>query len=431
MTYSRGGHCYGTAGSSSRSSVVGEGIDLGAIAKLRREVLERENQALAARLNDAETLTVKKTAECEGLKRTLDEKDAEDEVLRQRMMELEISHAQRESVEKALETMSASAAEAQAQALEAQAQVLEARAMAAEAEEKIADANARAEAANRLKEEAVAAAKKARAEAAKLTSASPGAAAAGKSAGSPSPPGSSPGGTPNPKPVAADANGGMAGFSPLSAARARADASVKECDQLRSMLNELSSTMRKRGIDALKRINGLEEERDAAEEERDELLGVKEKLTQEIAGMREAAHEAVRQVRLEQVKEQHVAAMRVGEMHQIVANEKRIAAGARAETEAVLKRMGEHLDQGMAARRQMEETREAMKLVKEEAKVLRTIAANLAKEVIEAQERGAASGEIRVPIAPPKALSSPGQGRATGLSGEYWYNPMSGEIKLL
>ena len=46
--------------------------------------------------------------------------------------------------------------------------------------------------------------------------------------------------------------------------------------------------------------------------------------------------------------------------------------------------MGEHLDQAMAARRQAEEMREAMKIVKEEAKVLRTIAAGLAKEVVEA-----------------------------------------------
>ena len=409
------------ASSSSRSSVVAEGTDVGAIAKLRRDVLERENQALAARLKDAETLNVKKIAECDRLQHTLDEKEAEEESARRRMMELEISHAQRESVEKALETMSASAAEAQAQALEAQAQVLEARAMAAEAEEKVAAANARAEAANRSKDEAVAVAKQARAEAANLAASSSATTSAG---------GGDSGKT-NSKPVAADASGGMAGFSPLSAARARADSSQQECDQLRTMLNDLSSTLRKRGIDALQRVARLEEERDTAEEERDELLGVKEKLTQEIAGMREAAHEAVRQVRLEQVKEQHVAAMRVGEMNQIVAHEKRIAAGARAETEAVLKRMGEHLDQGMAARRQMEETREAMKLVKEEAKVLRAITAGLAKDVIEAQKRGAAAGEIRVPVAPPKALSSPGQGRATGLSGDYWYNAVSGEIKLL
>ena len=57
-----------------------------------------------------------------------------------------------------------------------------------------------------------------------------------------------------------------------------------------------------RGIHALQRVAELEEERDKAEEERDTLLGVKEKLTGELAGMREAAHEAVRQVRLEQVK---------------------------------------------------------------------------------------------------------------------------------
>ena len=52
----------------------------------------------------------------------------------------------------------------------------------------------------------------------------------------------------------------------------------------------------------MQRVAELEEERDKAEEERDALLGEKEKLTGELAGMREAAHEAVRQVRLEQVK---------------------------------------------------------------------------------------------------------------------------------
>ena len=81
VTYSRGGHFLGTgASSSSRSSVVAEGIDVGGIAKLRRDVLERENQALAARLKDAETLNVKKIAECDRLQHTLDEKEAEEEL---------------------------------------------------------------------------------------------------------------------------------------------------------------------------------------------------------------------------------------------------------------------------------------------------------------------------------------------------------------
>lgn len=111
-------------------------------------------------------------------------------------------------------------------------------------------------------------------------------------------------------------------------------------------------------------------------------------------------------------------------MNKIVEHERRAAGGARAETEAVLKRMGEHLDQAMAARRQAEEMRETVKLIKEEARVLRAIAAGLAKAAVE-------GGEIKVPVAPPKELLSPGQGRATGLSGEYWYNTVTGEIKLL
>ena len=258
VTYSRGGTFFGTSGAgvggSGRNSLVGEGVDLSAVARLRRDVLERENQALATRLHDAESENAKKSAECERLQRALEDKDAEDEALRRRMMELEISHAQRLSVEKALETMSTSAAEAQAQALEASAQVLEAQAMAAEAEEKVAAANARAEAANRFKEEAINVAKKARAEAAKLASTS-GSPSPGKAPGSPPVTGSESGSgsspepksTPSPpKPVAADAAGGMAGFSPLTAARARASSSSQECDQLRNMLNDLSATLRKR-----------------------------------------------------------------------------------------------------------------------------------------------------------------------------------------
>jgi hypothetical protein len=55
----------------------------------------------------------------------------------------------------------------------------------------------------------------------------------------------------------------------------------------------------------------------------------------------------------------------------------------------------------------------------------------LAKAAVEAAERGLGAGEIKVPVAPPREVPSPGQGRATGLSGEYWFNPMTGEIRLL
>ena len=50
---------------------------------------------------------------------------------------------------------------------------------------------------------------------------------------------------------------------------------TQECDQLRAMLNDLSTTLRKRGLHALQKVAELEEERDQAEEERDALLGVK------------------------------------------------------------------------------------------------------------------------------------------------------------
>ena len=70
-----------------------------------------------------------------------------------------------------------------------------------------------------------------------------------------------------------------------------------------------------------------------------------------------------------------------------------------------------------------------MKLVKEEAKVLRTIAANLAKEVIEAQERGAASGRSGFQSRSSVVVARPG--KSDGTVGRYWYNPMGREIKLL
>lgn len=259
---------------SGRSSLVGEGIDARRLSDLRRDVLERENQALTMRLHEAERVNAKKSAECERLQQTLADKDEEDDQLRRRMMELEISHAQLQSVETALEVASVAAAEAEAQAAEARAQVAEAQAMAAEAEEKVAKANARADAANRFKEEAVNVAKRARAEAA-----AGGRGGGGGAATSQSPQSTS-------KPVAADAAGGMAGFSPLTAARARADSTSKECDQLRGMVNDLSATLRKRGLHALQRVGELEEERDAAEEERDKLLETKRELTGQIEGMR-------------------------------------------------------------------------------------------------------------------------------------------------
>jgi hypothetical protein len=46
------------------------------------------------------------------------------------------------------------------------------------------------------------------------------------------------------------AGGGMAGFSPLAAARARATASSQECAQLRDMLTELHGVVRRRGLAA-------------------------------------------------------------------------------------------------------------------------------------------------------------------------------------
>jgi len=337
------------------------------------------------------------------LQSILQSKDAEELALRQRTAELEESHTQH--------LVKASAADFGAQVAEACARVA-----AVKARETVSAANARAETASRVEAEADSAAKRARAEA--VSQATP-------SSSSPPAPGT-------PMPLVADRGRSSVGLSPLAAARARAESSSLECDQLRAMLNELSGTLSNRNLVALRRVTELEEERDTAEEERDKLLEIKESLTRQIAEMREAAHEAVRQVRLEQVRDQHSAALQVGEMNQICLHERRVADGARAETEAVLQRMGEHTDRAAAVRRQMEEMTEVVTLAKEEAKVVRGIASGLARSAVEAAERGAAAKEIRVPVAPPPAKPpSPGPGRTSGLSGEYWFNSVTGVITLL
>ena len=203
---------------------------------------------------EAELASAQHRAECAVLHFTLAERDAAAAASRQRMMELEVSHAQREALAVALEATAVSAAEAAAEAQEAAAQVMEAQAMAAEAEEAVAVANARADAAEA---EAIASAERVKTD-------------VGVSEGV--------------KPVAADAGGGMAGFSPLAAARARATASSQECAQLRDMLTELHGVVRRRGLAALTRISDLEDERDAVEEKADALVETRDELAGQIAG---------------------------------------------------------------------------------------------------------------------------------------------------
>lgn len=202
------------------------------------------------------------------LQSILQSKDAEGLALRQRTAELEESHTQH--------LVKASTADFGAQVAEACARVA-----AVKARETVSAANARAETASRVEAEADSAAKRARAEA--VSQATP-------SSSSPPAPGT-------PMPLVADRGRSSVGLSPLAAARARAESSSLECDQLRAMLNELSGTLSNRNLVALRRVTELEEERDTAEEERDKLLETKESLTRQIAEMREAAHEAVRQVR--------------------------------------------------------------------------------------------------------------------------------------
>ena len=96
---------------------------------------------------------------------------------------------------------------------------------------------------------------------------------------------------------------GPAGPGPRSAAAA------SECARLREALEETRASLAESDAAARASANAFE----VAAKDRDAAFARAEELRGQIEGMREAAHEAVRRVRLEQVREQHVAAMRVGE----------------------------------------------------------------------------------------------------------------------
>ena len=317
----------------------------------RLDALEARNRELAASLRDAMALDATRSAECESLRDALDEAEEEREAMRERILELEVRDAERRSIEHALTVATEEAAAAGEQVAEAVAQVSRAMARAEEAEARAAAAIAQRDALD-----------------AEL--------AAGEPRDAPSDP------------------SGHAGPGPLSAA-----AAALECARLREALEETRASLA--ASDAAARASA--KAFDVAARDRDAAVARAEELRGQVEGMREAAHEAVRRVRLEQVREQHVAAMRVGEFAEAAEEAKR--ARERAEADAA------------SARRLAAELRES----EEEARAWREVARGLARGVSEAADFGLAATAVDLPTVP----SSEDGERA-----RFWYDPASDEIVL-
>ena len=246
----------------------------------RIDALEARKRELAASLRDATALDANRSAECESLRDALHEAEEEREVLRERILELEVRDAERRSIEHALTVATEEAAAAGEQVADAVAQVSRAMALAKQAE-----ARADAAIAQRDALDAELAAGETRDDA-------------------PSDP------------------SGPAGPGPRSAAAA------SECARLREALEETRASLAESDAAARASANAFE----VAAKDRDAAFARAEELRGQIEGMREAAHEAVRRVRLEQVREQHVAAMRVGEFAEAAEEARR--ARERAEADA-------------------------------------------------------------------------------------------------
>lgn len=321
-------------------------------ASSRLDALEARNRELAASLRDAMAVDATRSAECESLRDALDEAEEEREAMRERILELEVRDAERRSIEHALTVATEEAAAAGEQVAEAVAQVSRAMALAEEAEARAAAAIAQRDALD-----------------AEL--------AAGE-----------------PRDDAPSDPSGPAGPGPLSAA-----AAALECARLREALEETRASLA--ASDAAARASA--KAFDVAARDRDAAVARAEELRGQVEGMREAAHEAVRRVRLEQVREQHVAAMRVGEFAEAAEEAKR--ARERAEADAA------------SARRLAAELRES----KEEARAWREVARGLARGVSEAADFGLAATAVDLPTVP----SSEDGERA-----RFWYDPASDEIVL-
>jgi len=272
-------------------------------------------------------------------------------VLRERILELEVRDAERRSIEHALTVATEEAAAAGEQVADAVAQVSRAMALAKQAE-----ARADAAIAQRDALDAELAAGETRDDA-------------------PSDP------------------SGPAGPGPRSAAAA------SECARLREALEETRASLAESDAAARASANAFE----VAAKDRDAAFARAEELRGQIEGMREAAHEAVRRVRLEQVREQHVAAMRVGEFAEAAEEARR--ARERAEADAA------------SARRLTVELCES----KEEARAWKEVAKGLARGVSEAADFRLAATAVDLPTAPSSE---------DGEHARFWYDPESDEIYL-
>ena len=318
----------------------------------RIDALEARKRELAASLRDATALDANRSAECESLRDALHEAEEEREALRERILELEVRDAERRSIEHALTVATEEAAAAGEQVADAVAQVSRAMALAKQAEARADAAIAQRDA---LDAELAAEIRETRDDA-------------------PSDP------------------SGPAGPGPRSAAAARVRASREALEETRASLAESDAAARASA-------NAFE----VAAKDRDAAFARAEELRGQIEGMREAAHEAVRRVRLEQVREQHVAAMRVGEYAEAAEEARR--ARERAEADAA------------PARRLTVELCES----KEEARAWKEVAKGLARGVSEAADFRLAATAVDLPNAPSSE---------DGEHARFWYDPESDEIYL-
>ena len=314
----------------------------------RIDALEARKRELAASLRDAN-----RSAECESLRDALHEAEEEREALRERILELEVRDAERRSIEHALTVATEEAAAAGEQVADAVAQVSRAMALAKQAEARADAAIAQRDA---LDAELAAEIRETRDDA-------------------PSDP------------------SGPAGPGPGSSAAA------SECARLRKALEETRASLAESDAAARASANAFE----VAAKDRDTAFARAEELRGQIEGMREAAHEAVRRVRLEQVREQHVAAMRVGEFAEAAEEARR--ARERAEADAA------------PARRLMVQLCES----KEEARAWKEVAKGLARGVSEAADFRLAATAVDLPNAPSSE---------DGEHARFWYDPESDEIYL-
>jgi len=283
-------------------------------ASSSHSALQARNEALASSLREAVLHNARLVAERETLREALEAAEEERSAIRERVLELEVSRAERVGVERALAVAADEAAVSAQQATEMAEQI-------------------------------------------------------------------------------------RAALALVDEANARADAATAERDALRDA--ETAREGRRRRPTTTK---------DAQDENASALLG-------RVEGMREAAHEAVRRVRLEQIKEQHVAAMRVGE-HARAAEEAR-RARERAEEEAA------------AARKDARELRDALlreraaRRAASAASPYRDVARRLARGVAEAVEFGLSAAAVDLPTAPPSAGSPEADANAA-----FWYDAERDEIFL-